>query len=534
MKTLTLSLFAWLVIFGAAIESAVAQEPTAYIGDELEGLTEALGKDPQNIGLRMRIVRRVLKLVEESTDISEGKRLLKIVSDQVDGIYKLEPDFIYVYRVLALQHYRRREYSEFMDVMAKYSKVADLDFEMKSTYVKNLLRMATDPDKPEPGRKKEAALYVGDWFDSGAAPLFSDTLGTTAAWLFDVEFRDELLTIFKDRYEKEPENLNLAISYAACLYAIGRNERAWNLVHDAETRGLCDDVTGGRHALVNLLQWQAPELETPQTYNGSDIEELTSLSQKFPKNASFLMRMALINKRKAVAAKRVAAVLLERAEKYKDDSERQEFVRRCREQSAEGRKRTKEYYRTALENAKAALELNPKIESIPLLLADIYANLDEKQKAVEFLRRSVEAVPFLSRLRVKLAELHVDLGQWNEAAKQMAVVLRLVGCRALDWDEEPTDSLLPKPAADNAREQLVVRFARDARGRKALETALQAAIRVHPKNPNLKVNLAMLHYFANNRSGAVAAMLGAERDGMCGSDGFEHHLATLIYSRERW
>lgn len=533
MNRLTLFALVILVSLGTITGLAAAQNlPTAYIGDDVEGLTEALGKDPKNVGLRMRVVRRLLRVVEESSNLTENKRLLKLVSEQIESIYGLEPDFIYIYRVMALQHYRRRQYQEFIDVVAKYEKVADLDFEMRSMYVKNLLRMATDPDNPQPERKKEAAKYVGDWFDSGAAPLFSDTLGTTAAWLIDDDFRDELLAIFSDRYEKDPRNLNLVVSYAACLYAMGRNERAWKLVHEAERAGLCDSVTGGRHTLVNMLGWQAPEFKTEQSYGGSDLDELKALMERFPKNAHFPHRLALISKRKAVASRRVSAALLDKAIEFETKKTRPEVSKRLRERNAEGVARSKEHYREALAFAQKTLELNPTIDSLPLLLADIHANLDQKDKAIGYLRQSVEAVPFLTALRVKLAELYIDQGQWNEASQQLATVFRLVGCRADDWDSEPKDSLLPKPV--DTRELLVLRIAKDAQGRKALTNALEAAIRAHPRNPNLKANLAMLHYFAGNKQGAISSMLAAEKDGMCGSDGFEHSLATYIYDRERW
>ncbi|HGY92489.1 MAG TPA: hypothetical protein ENK43_15080, partial [Planctomycetes bacterium] len=191
------------LLFGASLQQIVAQDdlPCAYVGSDLEGLREALAKEPDNIGLRMRIVRRLLEDWRDSTDPRGQRRLLKVVENELAEIRKLGPDFPYVYRVMALQHFRRGEYEDFLKDIAAYEKVAPLDYELRTLVVKSYMRLAIRKENPQPERKIEAARYVGKWFEGGEAPVFGVTLGAVATWLIDPSFRDELIRLFEDRYK---------------------------------------------------------------------------------------------------------------------------------------------------------------------------------------------------------------------------------------------------------------------------------------------------------------------------------------------
>ena len=353
----------------SAQSNGADESPTAYIGDDLEGLTAASLAEPRNIGLRMRVIKRMLAEAKESTEVRKSRLLMDKVQEQLQSVLDLKPEFIYVYRVLAEQYYRTRKHEKFLEIAKQYENVRDFDYDMRSYYVKTLLRLASSGEDPQPERKKEAARYVGDWFDSGLSPVFGTTVGACAAWLIDPVFRDELIGIFERRYQEDPKNLNLVISYAACLSILGRNESAWKLVHEAERVGLCDTVTGGRHPVAYLLDMQCPEIPNAETYKGFQIDELEALSTKFKGNASFSYRSALVMKKKAFAAEKIAALSrrqirdIETGKTPDPDAK----IKDWRKRLVDWEKKAKDHYVRGLPHAVAAKKLNPSIEAVSLL-----------------------------------------------------------------------------------------------------------------------------------------------------------------------
>ena len=515
-----------LIVFG----QVAAQEPTAYIGDDREGLDEALGKQPENIGLRMRVLRKMLDEIRISTNPKEQRKLLAGIEKEIESIMALEPDFTYVYRVVALQHFRRGEYEKFIETAKKHEKIGTLDYEMRSFYVKALLRLATDKENPQPERKKEAAAYVGNWFDSGEAPVFGTTMGACSAWLLDKEFRDELMGIFKARYAKNPGNINLVISYAALMHALGRNTEAWKLIHDAEPLGLADFQTGGRHPITRLLHWDCPEEPTPQTYDGFETEQLVAMAKKFPNNGSLNYRLGLNYKIKGLAAEQITKAMQRVIDKELAE-DRNADVSEKEEKLVEWKQKSKDFYEKAIAPALKAQEINGNIESISLLLGDAFSKLGRNEDAIKHLKATIDKVPFYFQLRIRLAEVYADEKRWEEAANELVEVCRVTSCRPDSW-ETKTGSILMVPTV--AHEKLIHRILGDKDGRATITRVFEAGAKTHAKNPNLKVFLAMIHYFAGNQTAASRWMLDAEKQGICGEAGFEHAMATKIYSRERW
>lgn len=521
------------LLFGASLQQIVAQDdlPCAYVGSDLEGLREALAKEPDNIGLRMRIVRRLLEDWRDSTDPRGQRRLLKVVENELAEIRKLGPDFPYVYRVMALQHFRRGEYEDFLKDIAAYEKVAPLDYELRTLVVKSYMRLAIRKENPQPERKIEAARYVGKWFEGGEAPVFGVTLGAVATWLIDPSFRDELIRLFEDRYKTNPKNINLIISYAACLTNLGRNESAWDLIHAGEKVGLADFQTGGRHPVVNLLKMECPEQPTAETYDGFDVKELERLGKEYPENCSLAFRTAMNYKIKAVAAERIT-VLIEQRIKQILEKKPGTDVSKNEARKKEWQDRVDEFYRKALPPAERAYRLNPTQEAITLLLGDIYSRLGKEKDAVRCFEETLQKVPFYSQLRERLAESYRKDGRLEDMARELIEVCKVVSVRPETWKKDEPGSLLPVPTLH--LEKFIREQLDDAAARNVLLAAFEKAAKETPKNPNLKTFLAMMYFFAGNKEKANYWMREAERQGICGEAGAEHLLATEIYSRERW
>ncbi|MEZ6197359.1 MAG: tetratricopeptide repeat protein [Planctomycetota bacterium] len=523
-----------IVLSAVAAPGLLAQGgnlPTAYLGDDLPGLRAALEKDPDNLGLRMRIVRALLARVRETDRVQEGKVLFGEVEAEVNEIRRREPKFPYPYRVLGRLYYRRGEYEKLLALCEEQQKAAPLDQEMRSLYVKALLRLATRTEDPQPARRAQAAEFVGNWFDSGDAPSFGVTLGVCASWLSDEAFRDELLANFERRYEQDASNLNLVISYAAVLSALGRNESAWRIVQAAEKIGLCDQTTGARHPVAYILEMSCPETVGPESHDGVLLEGLEQMGQKFPKNTSFPLRSALILKRRADAATQLAAFCERRATEFAAKGESAD-ADKLQKRSTDFKAEADRYFKQAVPFAEKALALNPKIDATLLLLGDLCYKTGRYDEAVTHFEAGLEMVPFFTDLYEGLARVHEARKDWNALAKSFVGALAAIPSDPESWVVDAPDSILAVPA--NSRDTYVRDLAQNPQARGALQKALEDALAADPGNPSLASHLAALHYFAGNREGAIKAALLAERAGLCGLDGLQFRLANMIMERQNW
>ncbi|MCA9323088.1 MAG: tetratricopeptide repeat protein [Planctomycetes bacterium] len=528
------SRFQILALLVAALLSSMSfgqrQVSTAFVGPDLSGLRDASSQQPDNVGLHMRIVRRLLDDWRESNDPRGQRMLMDAVEKEFAELRRLQPDFTYPYRVIALQHYRRSEYDEFMAAVKEHQSVGPLDYDLRSYVVKVLLRQALDEENPAPEKKKEAAEYVGNWFDSGEAPAFGITLGACATWLVDPEFRDELMSIFRKRIENDPKNVNLAISYAACLWNLGRNESAWKVIHQAEKNGLADYQTGGRHPIVYLLQTKCPEERVATSYDGFEVEEFERLHAAHPHDAAIAYRLAKNYEVKGIAAREIYRLVERRIEALREKDPRADTAT-LEQQKTEWTARAKENFEKAVAPARRAIELNPTVETFSLLLGNVYARLERYDEAAKQLRDTIAKVPFFVQLRLRLAQILRDGGHLEESANELAVVCASLSSYPGTWVEK-AGSLLEVPV--EAHEKLLYDLIEDSKGRDFVIKAFEEAARNEPKNPNLKTHLAMIYYFVGNGPKAAEWMRAAEAEGICGEAGNEHPMATKIFGRKVW
>ncbi len=537
-----------LAAFAALSPWAICQaetSPTACVGANLEDLQAASKADSKNIGLHMRIVRKILQQLPTTDNRRRSKLMLEELENQLDGIKKLDPEFTYIYRVLARQHERKKEFLKVLEVLDDYAKVTALDYDMRNMRVRAMLRLASRKEDPLPEKTAEAAEYVAQWFSSGTAPVFAETLASSGTWMIDKMFRRSLLQRYAKMYKESPKDINLIISYASSLYVAGRNESAWSVMRKAENIGLCDDVMGGRHPLIELLELRCPEDAETEIYSGLDIDQLRKQSADHKENLSLTYRLAVRLKAKAYTGERIIAkiadAIIEDEEELADAERRGEAkdidklrgkLKRLNEQKADIEKQVKEAYAEALPFALQVRNANKNIDSVTLLLADITSKLGDTQQSIKFLKESIERVPFFIPLRDKLAGIHSESEDWVHAAEALVGVCRLVSCRAGTWEDGESDAELPKPVV--GREQLIARMAQDPKAQSALISAFEAAVAKDPRNPNLESFLSMSYFFAGDKEKAAKAMLRAEFLGVCGEDGFAHPLAVFIYSRTNW
>ena len=536
-------MFAVLAFLAVPMLVAQENEPTACIGNDIVELRAASENEPQNIGLRMRIVRRLLKDFSNTDNRRKAKGIVDEVKSQLAEIKKLSPKFAYVYRVLARQHFSRGEYEKMLAVVDEYSQIAEPDYELRALRVRALLRLANAKDQPAPERKKEAAAYVCQWFDSEAAPVFDNTLAAITTWAVDPDFRKALLAKFQEQRKEDPRNINLAISYASMLYSLGRYESAWTLIHEAEKVGLCDDVTGGRHPLVTLLGWQCPEHEAPESFDGFNIDMMRKMVAKYPKNVSFTYRLAVRLKAKAYSLNTLIRGLTQRIDELQREISKQKGegegltalrakVAKFEKKKVELQNEVTKTYEEALPHALKAIEMNPTIDSCALLLGDIYSQLNQNEGAITHLRDAIQRIPFFVQLRDKLCEILVSQENWEEASVELIEAARLASCRAQDWKVDEAGSLLPVPV--HRRERLMVEIVKNDEACSFYIGALEAACIKDSKNPNLRAFLSMAYFFAGDKEKSSRWMRAAEAVGLCGDSGLEHPLAGFIYSRESW
>ena len=498
-------------------------QPTSYVGSDIEGISAALAKDPSNLGLRMRIVEALLEDVKTAS-ISQTRQLMMQVEEGVDELIKAGPQFGYPYRVLAKLTFRRGQHADCLKHLEALARIADLDYSMRSLQLKCLLEVPNDG-----GGVGAASEYVCNWFESGGAPSFGRTLGSLKAWLGNEDLRTALLSEFESRHAKDPTNLNLALSYAGCLSAVGRNESAWNIVQQGERQGLCDVASGARHPIALMLGSECLEPLMTDGYDGFNLDQLRAAYKEHPTNISLALRMALSLKNQAVIKSRKLMIIESRLKSGRDKPEQRAILEKIRGELA---LESNALYREALPFAVSVQKANASIDVVPLMIGDIYYKLGDLKSAAAQLERGIELLPEFTRLHEVLAQVYMKAENWGATAQQIAVVCRTLPCRADLWDTDAQDSLLPVPTVPI--ERMIVEIMANEDARDEFIAAFGKECAAAPKNPSLQVFLSMMHYFAGNKAASVRAMATAERLGMSGSAGSEHYLATLIVIREKW
>ena len=299
-----------LIAFAALVPGATAQgdTPTAFFGNDPNGLKSALDADSANLGLRMRYVLAQLDRVQKTVNKGEKRRLLDLVEKNVRTIYQARPGFGYPYRVLAKLEYRKNQLPRCIEVIEEFAKREELDYEIRSLKINSQLRLASMAKDGDTIYHDAAAAEITTWMMSQTAPPVGPTLGTLTAWLRDEELRAKVLAQFEARRQQEPQNLNLAISYAISLITLGRRESAWKVVQEAERVGLCDPRTGARHPVATLLRIECVEPSNSASYDGLEVERLQELVAEHPEHLGLAFRLAVRMKKRGDAKKKLADV----------------------------------------------------------------------------------------------------------------------------------------------------------------------------------------------------------------------------------
>lgn len=518
----------FILVMAILCGSTVSQtlQPTVYVGSDIEGLEAALAQDSSNLGLRMRVVEALLAGVQTAS-INTTRDLMEQVEEHVDALIKASPHFAYPYRVLAKLTFRRQQYGKCLELLDAFAKITPLDYQMRSIRLKCLLR-STEGTEGEAG-VNAAAEYLCDWLESGAAPSFGRTLGSLQAWLANEKLRDALLAKFEERHAGAPSNLNLALSYAGCLSVVGRSESAWWVVQEGERQGLCDVSSGSRHPIALILEADCIEPKMSDGYAGFNTGDLQAASKKYPGNISLALRVALSLKNKAVTQNRKQLLIEARLKSGKSSEEERARLSKLRD---ELEVESNNLYREALPYAIAVQKANPTIDVVPLMIGDIYYKLGQFDEAADQLQRGIKLLPGFTRLREVLAQVYMKTKNWDALATQLAAVCRVRNCRADLWDTDARDSLLPVPKVPI--ERMIADLMEDSESRGPVISAFTKAVAAENLNPNQHVFLAMMHFFAGDKSNAVSSMATAERHGVSGKGGAEHYLATLILIRENW
>ena len=284
--------------------------------------------------------------------------------------------------------------------------------------------------------------------------------------------------------------------------------------------------------------------DTVDRYSGLDLDELRKRSSAQKSNLSLTYRLAVRLKAKAYTGERINQQINEAIADLKieyddavesDDTklaaEVQKKLSGHKEQRAQISKQVDEAYRESLPLAVAVHDANSEIDSVALLLADVNFKLGNVDDSVTFLKESIVKVPFFVPLRDKLAGIYAKQKKWDDAARELAGVCRLVSCRASTWDETASNGI-PSPLV--GREILITEMASKKDAYRSLVSEFEKAITADSRNPNLRAFLAMIYFYGGDKKNAVATMLQAEALGVCGEGGREHELAAFIYERRRW
>jgi tetratricopeptide (TPR) repeat protein len=144
-------------------------------------------------------------------------------------------------------------------------------------------------------RREEAAEFVVDWLRAGTVPAFGamqgmiQTMSTDRAFL--KRYEEQLLVAA----EEQPDNLVVQLYLASLHSQLGRVPDAWNVLQEAERRGLVENRSGARPVLVHdLLRHTMEPRETVASYTGLDIGELRARLEQLPEHAGLAMRLARI------------------------------------------------------------------------------------------------------------------------------------------------------------------------------------------------------------------------------------------------
>jgi tetratricopeptide (TPR) repeat protein len=275
---------ALLVMVAASLGVAGQSIPGTYLGNDAAGLRKAVEKDPENLGLRIRLTQALLRQDEDSAHPDRARARLKEAEGHFRKLLELDPTSVLPLRVLALDSYLSGRFEEAVELGKRLLVVAPWEADVARAVLKALLRLR---------KIEEAATFFVDWLEGGHTPSFGSIQGLIATLVLNPEMKEALEPRINDFVGRRSKCVEAFLYQAMFQTEVGRSETAWRTIHRAEELGLCETRTGSRHAFVRILDSRSPEFEeAPGSYEGGDVEQIQRIGAKNPKHAGLAMRTA--------------------------------------------------------------------------------------------------------------------------------------------------------------------------------------------------------------------------------------------------
>lgn len=362
---------ALVLALGVAGLAGAQEEGMPVLSSGIGPLSEAVERDPENLGLRLRLAMALLQPDMESAHPDVARRRLDQARSHLDFVLEQDPDARIPLRVRALECYGRGEYARAVALGRRHLDLVPVDPEISTRVVRALVEL---------GRPEEAAEAFVDWVRSEGMRSFGEVLGMLRGLVGRATCREALGRKIDAAVAEEPGHVLLVLLKAAFLARQGHTMEAWSTFHRAERKGLCSLRTGARHPFAaQLLEGSIEPDAGPASYPGSDPEQLLGLVRKAPEHAGLALRLA-------------RTLDLD----DKDDE--------------------------ALEWYARAFSLNPALWTAEYRRAELLMGLERFGKAARGYRRVLELVPEFPGARVRLARALVEQGEL-EAALEVLIPL---------------------------------------------------------------------------------------------------------------
>jgi len=278
---------AMVLLLAGLFQVVPAQDvPEPVWSTKIADLRKAVEADPDNIGLRLRLARMLLKPDLESAHPDKARARLEEARKNFAIVLEKKPDSREALRARVVDTYANGDYESTLDAGRKYLDVVKVDADVTLYIIRSLLYLKRDQDACEEFVK---------WVRAGSIRSFGEAQGMIVLLLADRKRAGMLQSAFEKALKEDPDNINLLLYGAVFMAQVGRNMQAWTWLHEAEKRGLCGLATGHRHAFVrDLLERTLEPDEGAWSYPSTQVEELARCCKEVPDHAGLAMRVARV------------------------------------------------------------------------------------------------------------------------------------------------------------------------------------------------------------------------------------------------
>lgn len=425
-----------------------------YRLNDLDGLRNAVRQDPQNAGLRLRLAQALLRRGRELNHPDDQEAILREAQVQFESVLATDPKAQIPLRLMALDSYVTKRLEDVVRYGGRLLEIVPTDIQVSRRVLKALVRL---------GRTQEAVDFFAAWLRRGTVPSLGVLQGLISTLSMREEFRTGFEAAMEAALKERPRDVQLLLYQTIYFAEIGRMEKAWEVMHQAEALGLCDERGGERHRLVRSLKSKSVEHgANPVSYTGTDLAELDQAVARAPQHAGVILRRARV---------------LDLAGRHEE----------------------------ALAGYAAALKLNPDLWPASYR-RELLLEMGRAAEAVPDLDKALSLYPDLILVRLRAAEAHARAGQ-----VETAVTLLVEDARA----NEPVSLGQAAIAALAAQGPAAL-------GR--LVAALEEAAGADPKNPYLSAYLAAVCTVTKDVAAARRHALDCERRGLAGPEAWPHRL----------